>query len=174
MFFGFLQVFQVLCRLTVNPGLSRGISVCFSVVVAWQTVEEAVWSSFGEDFVKKVEKLEFSEKCQKLTLISIRNLTTTSEALKQLAHVTVNWNISFCYQFNAVLTKFWVNFCKFSQFSAVFRGGRKLSPDSTRTIAATSESLQTLAYIATNSEIFFWVQSVQFGGSISEKFLELP
>ena len=37
-----------------NPSLSRGISVCFSVGVAWRTVVEAVWSSLDENVCEKI------------------------------------------------------------------------------------------------------------------------
>ena len=120
MFFGFLQVFQVLCRLTVNPGLSRGISVCFSVVVvAWQTVRKpfgAVLRRFWEKsrkigIFRKVPKIDsnFYQKPHN----DLRGPGTACPRYSELEYI-------FYYQFNAVLTKFWVNFCKFSQFSAVF------------------------------------------------------
>ena len=83
-FFGFYRFFRCNARIIGNPGLSRGISVCFSVVVAWWTR----WKQFGAVWTKIFRKIGnfrlfsgITKNCPKLTPKPVKTLKTTSKAL---------------------------------------------------------------------------------------------
>ena len=155
------RVFQVLCRLTVIPGLSRGISVYFSVVVAWWMVDhvEAVWSSFDANFAKNRQFSAIFTKCLKVPEINSKTYQNPQNDPRGPVTASLQYNELVTILLKAIWDRgnFPTN-CRFFFLQIV----RKFSINSAPTLTATREGLQKLPHIKRDSLLSFGCSLVGF------------
>ena len=142
-FFGFCRFFRCNARLIGNPGLSRGISVCFSVVVAWWTL----WKQFGAVWTKIFRKIAifgYFLELRKITRNWLRNPSKLWKRYQRPCDSFPTLQRARIYHLEAIWDSFCGDFPINCPFSAILRSVRKLSTNSSPTLTATSEGCQKL------------------------------